>query len=117
MIYITISIVVIALILFISSFFMNDKFKQLEEQLEQFSISTMQDTYQIKKKIKILEEELLMEDIPNTSFQNESTNFKAQPVLIQKVLYLHRQGHLPDAIAKQTDLSIHDVHTILNNNS
>lgn len=56
----------IAVLLFVLSFFMNDKFEDLENQIEQLSISTMQDTYQIKKKVKVLEEELLTDDISDT---------------------------------------------------
>ncbi|HLR08023.1 MAG TPA: hypothetical protein VK136_02025 [Bacillota bacterium] len=59
MLYVLLTIIGIAIVLFILSFFMNDKFEELENQLEQLSISTMQDTYQMKKKINVLEEELL----------------------------------------------------------
>lgn len=75
MIYAGIAIIIVAVVLFILSFFMNDKFEDLENQVEQLSISTMQDTYQMKKKIKILEEELLPEDImQETLSKNERKN-------------------------------------------
>lgn len=75
MIYAGIAIIIVAVVLFILSFFMNDKFEDLESQVEQLSISTMQDTYQMKKKIKILEEELLPEDImQETLSKNERKN-------------------------------------------
>ncbi|UJL44853.1 hypothetical protein KFZ58_10420 [Virgibacillus sp. NKC19-16] len=75
MIYAGIAIIIVAVVLFILSFFMNDKFEDLESQVEQLSISTMQDTYQMKKKIKILEEELLPEDImQDTLSKNERNN-------------------------------------------
>jgi hypothetical protein len=64
MLFAVIAILVVAIVLFVLSFFMNDRLEDLESQLEQFSISTMQDTYQMKKKIKILEEELLTENYP-----------------------------------------------------
>ncbi|MFA1820421.1 hypothetical protein ACDX78_09575 [Virgibacillus oceani] len=63
MFYAIIAIIGVAVVLFILSFFMNDRMEELESQLEQFSITTMQDTYQMKKKIKILEEELLTDEI------------------------------------------------------
>jgi len=63
MLYVGISIIVIGIALFILSFFTNDKFEDLENQIEQLSISTMQDTYQMKKKINVLEEELLTDDM------------------------------------------------------
>ncbi|SHF61159.1 hypothetical protein [Ornithinibacillus halophilus] len=56
-------ILAIALVLFVLSFFLNDKFDKLETEIEQLSISTMQDSYQLKKKVQILEEELLTDTI------------------------------------------------------
>lgn len=56
------TIVVVAIALFILSFFVNDRFEKLESEIEQLSMSTMQETYQLKKKVKVLEEELLTED-------------------------------------------------------
>lgn len=61
-----VTIVVVAVVLFVLSFFLNDRFEKIESELEQLSISTMQDTYQLKKKVKILEEELLTEDYQET---------------------------------------------------
>jgi len=118
MIYIFVSIIVIALILFISSHFMDDKYKDLEEQVEQLSITTMQDTYQMKKKLKILEEELLTDTVQQEtpSFEHVPPSLKDKPLLIQKVYHLHQQGYTLDDISKQTNLSNHDVQTILKNN-
>ncbi|TRM12713.1 hypothetical protein FH966_13950 [Lentibacillus cibarius] len=65
-----ISVIVIAAVLLILSFFMNDKFDELESEIEQLSISTMQDNYQMKKKIKILEEELLTDDVSDEALHN-----------------------------------------------
>lgn len=63
-----ITIVVIAIALFVLSFFIRDRFEKIEGELEQLSISTMQETYQLKKKIKVLEEELLTEDLQETDY-------------------------------------------------
>lgn len=95
---------------------MDDRVTELEEQLEQFSIATMQDTYQMKKKIKILEEELLTEDIGDTNIKNIPPALQDKPLLVQKVYHLQQHGYSNEDIAKQTDLDIHDVQTILNNN-
>lgn len=48
-----ISIIIVAVVLFVLSYFMRDKFEELETQLEQLSITSMQDTYQMKKQIKM----------------------------------------------------------------
>lgn len=117
MIYVIITIVIIAIILFIASFFVDDKVNQLEEQIEQLSIATMQDTYQMKKKIKVLEEELLTEEMnPNKHQQNMPDTVKNKPLLIQKVYHLHQQGYSNADISKQTELNEYDIQTILKNN-
>ena len=56
MLFVFITIIAIAIVLFIMSFFVDDKIKKLEDQFEQFSITTMQDTYQLKRKVKDIEE-------------------------------------------------------------
>jgi predicted Holliday junction resolvase-like endonuclease len=63
MLTVIITIIVIAVVLFILSFFMDDKIAQLESEVEQLSITTMQETYQLRKKVKVLEEELLPENL------------------------------------------------------
>ncbi|SER17065.1 hypothetical protein SAMN04487944_101487 [Gracilibacillus ureilyticus] len=70
------SILSVAVILWILSFFMQDRFKQLEDQFEQFSISTLQETYQLKKKVNILEEELLINEnfIDENSYNQSKQN-------------------------------------------
>lgn len=111
MTYVLITLLVVAILLFILSFFMNDKFKELEEQLEQFSITTMQDMYQINKKIEILEEELLTGGIQQTPPPID----KKQPPMIQRVYQLNQQGYSVDEIAQQTKLSTNDIQTIIQN--
>lgn len=74
MIITIVTILIIGIVLFILSYFMNDRLEELESKVEQLSITTMQDTYQMKKKIKILEEEL----IPGNMNQSSSSEFKKQ---------------------------------------
>lgn len=70
-----VTILVIGVVLFILSYFMNDRLEELESQFEQFSITNIQDTYQIKKKIKILEEELLPGNINPSNERDEKEIF------------------------------------------
>lgn len=69
------TILVVGVVLFVLSYFMNDRLEEVENQLEQFSITSIQDTYQMKKKIKVLEEELLPRDINETT----SSEFRENP--------------------------------------
>jgi len=121
MTYLIVSIIAIAFVMFIISFFVDDRVSQLEEQFEQFSISTMQDTYQMKKKIKILEEELLTSTVSSHSSTEDLSNvpdsLKHKPLLVQKVYHLHQQGYSHDDISNQTQLSVQDIQTILKTKS
>src|SRR5699024_10353747 len=96
---IILTIILVAVVLFASSFFFNDKLDSIEEQLEQFSIATMQDTYQLKKKVKVLEEELLTEGpMPRSITNNKqiaqlAEQYKNKPLLVQKIHHLHEQGY------------------------
>lgn len=109
MLYAFITIMVIAGVLFILSYFMNDRLADLESQFEQFSISSMQDTYQINKKLKILEEELLTENISFKGTPSEGV----KPPAMQKVYRMYQEGYSFEEIANQTDLSTHDVKAII----
>ncbi len=120
MLYVILTIILIGIGLFIVSFFFNDRMHKLEEQLEQFSLSSMQDTYQIKKKLKVLEEELLVNEpirkpIPSEKqvFSKSNDNIADKPLVVQKIYHLHEQGFSLEDIAKETNLSTYDVQTIL----
>ena len=74
MIIALISVGSIGVILFILSFFMQDKIKDLEYQVEQLRISSLQDRYLINNKMKVLEEELLSEPIDVTNFKKRDSH-------------------------------------------
>ncbi|QGH34934.1 hypothetical protein GI584_13175 [Gracilibacillus salitolerans] len=101
------TVISIAVILWVISFFMQDKFKQLEDQFEQFSISSLQETYQLKKKINILEEELLIDDF-SVEQTISSTNNQQTPIM-RRVKELYNQGYETDYIAEQVNMNEYDV--------
>ncbi|MBB6454277.1 DNA-binding NarL/FixJ family response regulator [Salirhabdus euzebyi] len=108
-----ITLLLVGLSLFILSYFTNDRLKELEEQVEQLSISSLQETYKMKSKIKILEEELLS-DVLDTHFDTPATpKAKEQPPLLKQIKALYDQGLSTDKIAQQTSLQEHDVRAIL----
>ncbi len=104
-----IGLAVVGMILLILSFFANDRFKQIENQIEQLSITMLQDTYQMKKKIKILEEELLTEEISTADLLNPN-----QTPTMRKIQQLAKSGKTVAEIAKLTNLSEYDVQTLVN---
>ncbi|WP_130859825.1 hypothetical protein [Gracilibacillus phocaeensis] len=105
------TIIAVGIILWIASFFMQDKFKQLEEQMEQLSISSLQESYQLKKKIGVLEEELLMDDASVRQSLHPKRNMETD--ITNEIFTLYQQGHDTDSIAEQLQINEQDVITII----
>lgn len=102
----------ISILLFIISFFMNDPVKSVKEELDQLSIQMLQDTYQLKKKVRILEEELL---VPETNIP-EPVGRKTNDIIKKQVTLLHMQGLSIEQIAKQSALTEEEVYSIIQEN-
>ncbi|MGM0887873.1 MAG: hypothetical protein ACQEW5_13085 [Bacillota bacterium] len=100
----------LAIVLLIISFFGKDKVAKLEEDLEQMTLTYMQDIYQLKKKVKILEEEFVIQDDPVPSVKDPLTvtSNDTEPIheiLKSQVLSLYSQGLTLDQIARQSSLT------------
>ncbi|WP_202412504.1 hypothetical protein [Halobacillus litoralis] len=115
MIYVIGTLAAVALGLFILSYFMNDRMKELENQVEQVNMTMMQSNYQLKKKMKVLEEELLAEDLTQ-EIMKQPLKKKETPrslPLVDTVLSMYQKGYKTHYIAKQTNLSEHDVQSMI----
>lgn len=55
-------LVIIGIVALIMSYSKQDSVKQVESQLEENSITMMQELYKVKKKIRVLEEEIMIGD-------------------------------------------------------
>ncbi|WP_285768918.1 hypothetical protein [Peribacillus sp. SI8-4] len=101
----------LAIILLIISFFSKDKVAKLEEDLEQMTLTYMQDMYQLKKKVKIIEEEFVIGDDPLPALkapQPTATFRDSEPIheiIKSQVLSLYGQGLSLAQIAKQSSLT------------
>lgn len=100
----------LAIVLLIISFFGKDKVAKLEEDLEQMTLTYMQDIYQLKKKVKILEEEFVIQDAPVPPVKDKSTvtSNDIEPIheiLKSQVLSLYSQGLTLDQVARQSSLT------------
>ncbi|WKB36933.1 hypothetical protein QS257_08990 [Terrilactibacillus sp. S3-3] len=60
--FIILILIIIGLLTLAISFFKKDRIKQLEKQIEDNSITMMQELYKVKKKVRILEEEVMLEE-------------------------------------------------------
>ncbi|WP_313430956.1 hypothetical protein [Siminovitchia terrae] len=104
-----------SLLLFIISFFQKDKTRELEAEFEELSMSLLQDYHNLKKRIGILEEELLLEKQVVHPLHNKLTEERpvVHEVLKNQVLALHQQGIDLQQISKQSSLSPQMVKKII----
>lgn len=114
-----ISLLALSLILFIISFFLKDTYKILREEIDQLSMTHIQELYIIKKKLKVLEEELLVSD---ESFQPalsvrqpefETGKKGVHEIIKNQVWSLVQQGLSVEQIARQSSLTPNEVESIL----
>jgi len=103
-----------AVVLFALSFFQRNKYKDIQKEVEELSLQFLQETYQLKKKIKILEEELLIDDSLNPHGNPRvSEAAGVNEIIKNQVIALHHQGTSLDRIAAQSSLSVEQVREIL----
>lgn len=111
------ALLVLSLLLLIISFFLKDPYKELRNEFDQYSMQHIQELYQVKRKIKILEEELLMGDQdfpPPPSFSPKSSSKKEIHAIIKNQVWtLAQQGVSIEQISMQSSLSPEDVKEIV----
>jgi Mor family transcriptional regulator len=113
--YIIISLFVLAALLFAISFLLKDPYKELREEIDQLTIQQIQDLYQIKKKLKVLEEELLVSDTTLEKQSSFNTGKKQiHDIIKNQVWSLAQQGMDINQIAKQSSLTNQEVQEIIN---
>ncbi len=109
----------ISILLFISSFFMKDRYRTLEKDMDELSLNFLQENYQLKKRIKILEEELMVDSdydlsLP-TQVKKSAGKAPIHQIVKNQVIALYKQGTPIDQIAKQSALSLKEVKEIISN--
>jgi hypothetical protein len=109
-VYYTVIGLLCTLIIFLS-FIVLDKRrnKAVEKQIENFSISLMQEIYQLKKKIKVLEEEILIGQDKHYFSNRTSVEYDKD-----KILSLYEEGLSLREIETLTNLSSSKINEILN---
>ncbi|KZZ86323.1 MULTISPECIES: hypothetical protein [Bacillaceae] len=104
-------LLVAAIALLVYSFTKKDKVQEIEKDLDQLQLSAMQEIYKLKKKIKVLEEEILQDDIQSLS-QEEQLDYHIE----KKVVAKYKHGMTVDAIAKSENISVKQVQAIIKRN-
>ena len=107
-------VIAASILIFVVSLFMPNRIQQMETELEELSYQVIQDSYQFKKRLKVLEEELLVDHSPSPLSANSS---KPNEIIVNQVLSLHKQGLSNTQIALQSALSIEEVEKIIETKS
>ncbi|MBM7693306.1 hypothetical protein JOC77_002746 [Peribacillus deserti] len=117
--YIILTLLLLSAIVFIFSFLRKDRLAELEQEIEQLSLSYMQDIYQLKKKISVLEEELLFQESPEYSDAFPAAikeKSSVHEIIKNQVLALYRQGLSIERIAHQSNLQPNEIISIIDEN-
>ena len=105
-------IMAIGVVLIVLSFFMKSPVKRLEKEIEDLSIDYYQDINQLKRRLKVVEEELMID--PKISLKSSKAQKKPiHEILVNQVLALHQQGYNDEEISKRSALSIEQVHSVI----
>lgn len=97
----------VACILFILSFFKKEQNTELERQIENVSLTLMQELYQVKKKVQILEEEFMIGD---------ESNYQAPTIQEEdeeRIIELYEEDHPLQEIAKLTNFDSEAVEDVI----
>lgn len=112
-----------AILLLLISFFKRDHIAKLEEELEQTTLTQLQEMYQLKKKVRILEEELMIQEEPKAYFpataSEAATNSRSSitainEIIKSQVLALYRQGRTLEEIGQQSTLTREQIVAVIN---
>ena len=130
-------IMIVGICILILSFFVKDRTKKIEKDVEDLSINIYQETNAIKRRLKIVEEELLLDGppvaksalTPTKQTKAPFTQSTAAPltankqatikpvhsILVSQVLELGKQGMSVPEIQKRSALSMEQIVHILKN--
>ena len=113
-----ITLLCIAIFLLILSFFKKDSLTNLERTVDELSLQHVQDLYQLKNRVRILEDELLSVntfDVLKKEKAQESSNSNEQinKILKNQVLALDQQGMSIEEISKRSTLTHQNIRSIL----
>lgn len=107
-------LIVLGIIISIASFFIDQKRNIDAEEIERISISLHQETNGLKKRIKALEEELMMSMDPlATNAKRQQRTEPIHEIIVNQILSLNSQGFAIEDIARRSSLSNEEVIRVL----
>ncbi|MGM0751469.1 MAG: hypothetical protein ACQET6_06020 [Bacillota bacterium] len=107
-----IALVSFSILLLVISFFIRDRYRDIEKDIDDLSMNVLQEHYQLKKRIRVLEEELMVDgDAPLK--RTAPARKPIHEVVKNQVIALHQQGIPVEQIAKQSALSNTEVQRLI----
>ena len=111
---IPIILLIIGLICIVASFFVGNPSRKYEEELEKVSISFHQETSGLKKRLKVIEEELMIGINPSEiPLKSKVPTKPVHEIIVNQILSLHAQGYSIHDIAKRSSLTDTEVTAVL----
>ena len=108
-----ITLMIIGIAALIISIFVGTKQKSTDE-IEKISISLHQETNNLKKRLKALEEELMLDPVPITqSVRTAGTEKPVHSIIVSQIAALHSQGYSVEEISKRSSLETDQVRSVL----
>lgn len=104
----------IGIVIVIISFFIGKSAGSYSDELERVSISLHQETNGLKKRLRVVEEELMIGigQLPKGKQQPQTTK-PVHEIIVNQILSLHTQGFSIEAIAKRSSLTSAEVSAVL----
>lgn len=109
----SIIIMIIGIVLIAVSFFFKDSSKKVESELEELSFTVYQETSTIKRRLKVIEEELLIESTKVSTPIKKQTKPSIHDIIKNQVLELHKQGFSLNEISVRSSLTIDEVKYVI----
>ncbi|WP_298472797.1 hypothetical protein [uncultured Psychrobacillus sp.] len=107
-------IMVLGVLLIAISFFVKDTSKKVEAEVEDLSFTVYQETSALKRRMKVIEEELMIEPI-HAAPKKSQTVVKpiVHEIIRNQVLELHKQGYSLKEISTRSSLSVEEVKSVI----
>ncbi|MCZ8534804.1 hypothetical protein [Psychrobacillus psychrodurans] len=109
----SIIIMIIGVVLIAISFFFKDSSKKMESELEDLSFTVYQETSTLKRRLKVVEEELLIESTKVTAPLKKQTKPVIHDIIKNQVLELHKQGYSLKEIGTRSSLTIDEIKYVI----
>jgi hypothetical protein len=106
-------IMIIGILLIGLSFLLKDSNKKVETEVEELSFSLYQETSALKRRLKVIEEELLIESTKMTSPKKNIKKPVVHEIIKSQVLELHKQGYSLKEISTRSSLTVEEVQAVI----